>query len=51
MKESFPIETAEYAIGNKIIEEPAFAWWGREVLQKCDRIICKTKTTYWSGRK
>ena len=47
MKESFPIETAEYAIGNKIIEEPAFAWWGREVLRKRDRIICKTKTRYW----
>jgi hypothetical protein len=28
-KESYPIETAEYAIANKIVEEPAFAWWAR----------------------
>jgi len=27
LKESFPIELAEYAHNNKIIEEPAFAWW------------------------
>jgi hypothetical protein len=27
LKESNPIETAEYAVANKISEEPAFAWW------------------------
>ena len=47
MKESCPIETAEYAVNNGIVEEPAFAWWSREVLRKRDRIICKAKTRYW----
>jgi hypothetical protein len=34
LKESNPIEEAEYAIANKISEEPAFAWWTRQVLKK-----------------
>ena len=27
MKESNPIEVAEYAISNKLVHEPDFAWW------------------------
>ena len=26
MKESFPVQTAEYAVVNKLVEEPTFAW-------------------------
>jgi len=47
IKESNPVETAEYAVNNKIAEEPAFAWWTRQVLRKRDRIIKKVKTRYW----
>jgi hypothetical protein len=48
LKESNPIEVAEYAVANKISEEPAFAWWTRHVLKKRDRMICKVKSRYWS---
>jgi hypothetical protein len=47
LKESNPIETAEYAIANKILDEPAFAWWVRKVLCQRDRIIKKVKSRYW----
>jgi hypothetical protein len=47
LKNSNPVETAEYAIANKISDEPAFAWWVRNVLRKCDRIIKKVKSRYW----
>ena len=41
LKESNPIEVAEYAVANKISEEPAFIWWVRSFLRKRDRIIKK----------
>jgi hypothetical protein len=47
LKASNPIETAEYAYANKIINEPAFAWWAKDVLRKRDRIVGKLKTRYW----
>ena len=47
LKASFPIETAEYALNNKIIEQPAFAWWAKDALRRRDRTICKAKTRYW----
>jgi Reverse transcriptase (RNA-dependent DNA polymerase) len=47
LKESNPIEVAEYAVANKISEEPAFAWWVRGVLRKRDRIISKVASRYW----
>jgi ribosomal protein L12E/L44/L45/RPP1/RPP2 len=47
MKESHPIEVAEYAVVNKIVEEPAFAWWAKKVLRKRDYIIWKVKARYW----
>jgi hypothetical protein len=28
LKESNPVEIAEHAVANKIVEEPAFKWWG-----------------------
>jgi hypothetical protein len=44
LKESNPVEVAEYALVNKIIEEHAFAWWAKHVLRKRDRIIRKVKS-------
>jgi hypothetical protein len=46
LKESNPVEIAEYAIANQIAEEPAFAWWVSSVLRKRERIIAKVKTRY-----
>jgi hypothetical protein len=47
LKESFPVQVVEYAMVNKIVEEPAFAWWAKHVLRKRDRIIKKVKSRYW----
>jgi Reverse transcriptase (RNA-dependent DNA polymerase) len=48
LKEAYPVQVAEYAIANKILEEPAFAWWARHILKKRDRIIRKVKSRYWA---
>ena len=39
LKESNPIEVAEYVTARYIQEEPAFAWWVPYTLRKRDRII------------
>jgi hypothetical protein len=49
LKESHPIETAEYAVTKDIDHEPTFNWWVPHVLKKRDRIIslvCKRTTRY-----
>jgi Reverse transcriptase (RNA-dependent DNA polymerase) len=46
LKESNPVELAEYAIGNKLVNEPAFKWWVPFTIKKRDRIIAKIKTRY-----
>ena len=46
-KESHPVQVAEYAVANKLTEEPAFAWWVNPILRKRDRIIKKVKSRYW----
>ena len=28
LKASNPVEVAEYAVANRLLEEPAFKWWG-----------------------
>jgi hypothetical protein len=38
---------AEYAVANRIDDEPAFAWWVHDVIKKRDRIIAKVKSKYW----
>jgi hypothetical protein len=43
LKESFPVEVAEYAERNGIIEEPAFDWWAKYTLKKRDCIIAAVK--------
>ena len=47
LKDSFPIELAEYSIANKIQDEPAFIWWVQHTLRKRNRIISKIKSKYW----
>ena len=39
LKEAYPVKVAEYALGRKIMTEPAFAWWAPHVLKKKDRIL------------
>ena len=46
LKESNPVKVAEYVVVNKILEEPAFAWWATWVICKRDRIIKKIKSRY-----
>ena len=47
LKNSYPIELAEYAINNNIQDEPAFAWWVPYRLKKRKAIISKVKSKYW----
>jgi hypothetical protein len=39
LKESNPIEVAEFAIAHKIHYEPAFIWWVPYMLAKCKQIV------------
>ena len=48
IKDSFPVELAEYAVQTKLSMEPAFAWWVPHVLRKRNRIIAKIKSKYWT---
>jgi hypothetical protein len=47
MKNSYPVQLAEYATQRRIAGEPAFAWWIKHVLEKRNRIIGKLKAKYW----
>jgi len=47
MKQSFTIETAQYARDHDLLKEPAFDWWARHVLKKAHTILSKVKTKYW----
>jgi hypothetical protein len=44
LKEANPVKVAEYAVANKIDDEPAFAWWVRDVLKRRERVVKKLKT-------
>ena len=46
LKESYPVQVAEYALAAGIEEEPAFKWWVPHVLNKRDRIIAKVNSRY-----
>jgi hypothetical protein len=46
LKESNPVEVAEYAVAHKLVSEPAFKWLVPYVLKKKERIIAKIKTRY-----
>jgi hypothetical protein len=43
MKESHPIEVAEFARAREISKEPAFSWWVPYVLRKRDVILSRMK--------
>ena len=47
VKESNPIELADYAVNNKIDNEPAFKWWVPYTLRKRERIVKRVKAKYW----
>lgn len=47
MKNSYPVQVAEYAKASGIDDEPAFAWWVKHVLRKRERILKKVKSKYW----
>jgi hypothetical protein len=47
LKDSYPVQVTEYAVTNKIVEQPAFAWRVPYVLRKQERIIQKAKSWYW----
>lgn len=39
LKETNAVEVAQYAIDNRLEDEPAFDWWVRQVLKKRQRLI------------
>ena len=43
LKESHPVEIAEYAISKDLHSEPAFNWWVTHVIKKHDAIISLVK--------
>ena len=47
LKESHPVQVAEYAESNRIQDEPAFKWWVRYVLKKTKSLISKVAARYW----
>jgi hypothetical protein len=46
LKESNPVEVAECAVSNKLVTEPAFAWWVPFTLKKRDRIIAAVNNRF-----
>ena len=48
LKDSYPVQIADYAVVNNLTQEPAFRWWVPFVLKKRERILKKVKTKYWS---
>ena len=47
VKDSNPIELAEYAVAQGIQDEPAFHWWVDFVLKRRNRRINQVKKKYW----
>jgi hypothetical protein len=46
LKESSPVEVAEYAAAKSLLDTPAFVWWYPHVLKKCRRIIAAVTKHY-----
>jgi hypothetical protein len=46
LKESNPVEVAEYAVGKNLEDAPAFVWWVPHVLKKRSRIIAVITERY-----
>jgi len=47
VKDANPVELADYAVANKLSDEPAFAWWLPEVQKRRNRIVNRLKSRYW----
>ena len=46
LKESNPVQVAEYVIANKLVEEAAFAWWVPFILKRQERNIGLINSRY-----
>ena len=46
LKQSFPVQVAEFAIRQNLADKPAFRWWVQDTLKRRDRIIKAIKTRY-----
>jgi hypothetical protein len=49
LKESNPVEVAEYAAAKSLLDTPAFVWWAPHVLKKRSRIIAAVTNVTTSG--
>lgn len=47
IKDSFPVELAQYARDRGLLDEPVFAWWAPYTLKKTTRILSTIKSKYW----
>jgi hypothetical protein len=47
LKESNPVKLAQYAVSNKIDDEPTFPWWVPFTLKKQESIISAVNKCYW----
>ena len=47
VKESNPLELAEYVVSNSLQTEPAFAWWAPFVLRQRGRVVKALKKRYF----
>jgi len=48
LKESYPVELANYAVIRGLQDEPAFAWWTPYILKKLKSTLQKVKSKkYW----
>ena len=46
LKESNPVELADYAVAHELQDEPAFSWWVPYTLQKRQRIVAAVNSRY-----
>jgi len=46
LKQSFPIQVAEFAVKQGLTEKPAFRWWVNDTLKRRDRMIKAVKIRY-----
>ena len=47
LKDSYPVQLAEYAVQAKIHDMPTFAWWVQYTLKKRGVIMSKIKSKHW----
>ena len=47
IKDSYPIQMAEYARDHGLSKKPAFCWWVDFVLNRRKRSLSKVKSKYW----